>query len=150
MPRASFRTGVMIQARPEKVFGYVSDLSRHGEWASDPVEIVTVESSPAVVGNRYRSTAQSHGVTFQSELVVTEYKPPVRFAFVGQDSTGRVEHLFTFRDDGGNTRVERQMQFNISFVQWLAYLALAYPVRIPSARRTMARLKAKLEESSDM
>jgi len=146
MPRASFRTQIMIQAPLEKVFVYVSDLSRHGEWTSDPVEIVPVQRTPNVVGNRYRSTAQSHGVIFHSELVITEYKPPVRFAFIGQDSTGTVEHLFTFRDDGGKTHVERHMKFDVNLVQWLAYLAVVYPVRIPSARKTLARLKAKLDE----
>lgn len=147
MPRASFRTQVVIKAPQEKVFDYVSDLSRHGEWTSDPVEITVVESTPQKIGDRYRSIAQSHGVTFRSELVVTEYNPPVQFAFVGQDSTGRVEHRFRFHADGKDTRVERQMQFDVNFIQWLAYLAVVYPVRIPSARRTLQLLKAKLEES---
>ena len=148
MPRASFRTQVVIKSPIEGVFNYVADLARHGEWTSDPVEIVTVQSTPKIIGNHYRSTAQSHGVIFHSELVITEYEPPVRFAFIGQDSTARVEHRFTFHDEGGNTRVERQMQFSVNFVQWLAYLAVVYPVRIPSARRTLALLKAKLEGSS--
>lgn len=145
MPRASFRTQVNIQAPQEEVFDYVSDLSRHGEWASDPVEITTVEAMPRVVGSRYRSIAQSHGVTFHSELVVIRYDRPLRFAFYGEDSTGRVEHHFSFYRDGDGTRVERQMQFDVNFVQWLAYLAVLYPVRIPSARKTLQRLKTKLE-----
>ncbi len=148
MPRASFCTRVLIQAPQENVFAYIADLARHGEWASDAVEIETIEATPRVIGNRYRSTAQSHGVTFHSNLLVTEYDPPARFAFVGEDSTGRVEHLFTIRPDGEHTRVERQMQFDVSFLQWLAYLVLVYPVRIPSARRTLARLKARLEQAT--
>ena len=147
MQRASFRTQVIIKVPQEKVFSYVSDLSRHGEWSSDPIEIAVIESTPQKIGDCYHSIAQSHRVTFRSELVVTEYAPSSRFAFVGQDSTGRVEHLFTFRADGKDTRVERQMQFDVNFMQWLAYLAVVYPVRIPSARRTLQLLKAKLEES---
>ena len=147
MPRASFRTHVLIKAPQEGVFDYVSDLSRHGEWTSDPVEITVVESTPQKIGDRYRSIAQSHGVTFRSELVVTEYNPPVQFAFVGQDSTGRVEHRFTFHAHGEDTRVERRMQFDVNLVQWLAYLAVVYPARIPSARRTLQLLKTKLEQS---
>lgn len=146
MPRVSFRTYIIIKAPQEQVFSYVSDLSRHGEWSSDPVEITVVKSTPQKIGDRYRSIAQSHGVTFRSELVVTEYAPISRFAFVGQDSTGRVEHLFKFRANGKDTHVERQMQFEVNFMQWLAYLAVVYPVRIPSARRTLQLLKAKLEE----
>jgi uncharacterized protein YndB with AHSA1/START domain len=147
MPRASFRTRVVINVPQEKVFDYVADLSRHGEWASDPVEIATIKLTPQKIGSCYRSIAQSHGVTFHSELVVSEYNPPARFAFVGQDSTGKVEHLFTFRADGEDTLVERQMRFDVNFMQWLAYLVVLYPVRIPSARRTLLLLKAKLEES---
>lgn len=145
MPRVAFTVSTPVNAAPEDVFAYVSDLSRHGEWASDPVQIVPLSNSPIAVGSRYRSTAQSHGATFHSELEVTEYTRPTRFAFVGEDSTGRVNHLFTFQSTENGTLVTRQMQFDVNLLQWLAYLVVVYPVRIPSARRTLQLLKQRLE-----
>jgi hypothetical protein len=76
---------------------------------------------------------------------VTQYTRPTRFAFVGEDSTGRVNHLFTFQSTENGTLVTRQMQFDVNLVQWLAYLVVVYPVRIPSARRTLQLLKQRLE-----
>ncbi len=146
MPRASFTVSTVIKVPLEQVFVYVSDLTRHGEWASDPVQIVPLSEGSISVGSRYRSTAQSHGVTFHSELEVTECIPPTRFAFVGEDSTGRVNHSFAFQSTDHGTLVKRQMQFDVNLLQWLAYLAVVYPVRIPSARRTLQLLKERLEQ----
>jgi uncharacterized protein YndB with AHSA1/START domain len=145
MPRVAFTVGTPVSAPLEEIFAYVSDLTRHGEWASDPVQIVPLSEGPIRVGSRYRSTAQSHGVTFHSELEVTECTPPTRFAFVGEDATGRVDHLFTFQSIDHGTLVKRRMQFDVNVVQWLAYLVVVYPVRIPSAKRTLQLLKDRLE-----
>lgn len=146
MPRVSFTVSTPVDVPLEQAFDYVSDLTRHGEWASDPVQIVPLSSGSPAVGSRYRSTAQSHGVTFHSELEITECVPPTRFAFVGQDSTGRVNHLFTFQSTDKGTLVKRRMQFDVNLLQWLAYLVVVYPVRIPSARRTLKLLKERLEK----
>jgi uncharacterized protein YndB with AHSA1/START domain len=145
MPPASFRVQIPINAAPAKVYAYVSDLTRHGEWSSDPVQIIALTSGPVTAGSRYRSTAQSHGVTFNTELEVTEYNPPSRFAFEGEDGTGKFSHVFTFQAQGGGTLVTRRIQFEATLIQWLVFLAVLYPVRIPSAKRTLQQLKQKME-----
>ena len=145
MPLASFRVHILIHAPASKVFDYVSDLTRHGEWSSDPVQIIPLTSGEVAVGSRYRSTAQSHGVTFHTELEVTECEPPSRFAFRGADSTGQFDHLFTFQPRDQGTLVTRRIRFDATLIQWLVFLLVLYPVRIPSAKRTLGRLKERME-----
>jgi uncharacterized protein YndB with AHSA1/START domain len=145
MPIAVFTVAVVIQCPPEKVFAYVADLSRHAEWAADPLQITALTPGPVNLGSRYRSTAQSHGLTFNSELRVTEYLPPERFAFGGADATGKFSHEFTFQPHPSGTRVTRRIQFTATLAQWLVFLLVLYPVRLPSARRTLKLLKNRLE-----
>ena len=105
-----------------------------------------IGGAPAL-GSRYRSEAQSHGVNFSTELVVTLFEPPRRFGFGGADATGEFSHEFSLTPSGDGTLVKRRITFQTTFSQWLAHLLVLYPVRMPSARRTLNRLKEKLENT---
>lgn len=148
MSLASFSVSIMIQATPENVFAYIADLTRHPEWASDPVQIVAITEKPVRVGSRYRSEAQSHGITFKAELVVTKYDPPVCFGFSGVDATGKFSHEFKLIPQKGATLLKRKINFDATLLQWLTFLVVLYPVRIPSAKRTLQLLKQRLEQKS--
>ena len=147
MPVASFSVDVWMKAPPQVVFAYVSDLTRHPEWADNPLVITPVTGGAPALGSRYRSEAQSHGVNFSTELVVTLFEPPRRFGFGGADATGEFSHEFSLTPSGDGTLVKRRITFQTTFSQWLAHLLVLYPVRMPSARRTLNRLKEKLENT---
>jgi len=149
MPLASFSVSITIQTTPENVFAYVSDLTRHPEWASDPVQITATTNGPIGIGSRYHSEAQSHGITFKAELVVTQYEPPARFGFSGKDATGKFSHEFLLSAHKDGTLLQRNIHFDASFLQWLTFLVVIYPVRIPSAKRTLNLLKKRLEQKPD-
>lgn len=146
MPVASFSVSTNILAAPETVFAYISDLTRHPEWASDPVKITAITNGPVGVGSRYRSEAQSHGITFKAELTVTEYDPPKRFGFSGSDATGNFSHEFVLTPQHNGTHLQRNITFDATFTQWLTFLIVLYPVRIPSAKRTLQLLRQRLEQ----
>lgn len=145
MPTASLQVSITVRAAPAEVFAYTADLTRHGEWASDPVHIELESAAPAAPGSRYRSTAQSHGMTFTSTLEVTRYEPPVLFEFRGADATSKFRHTFTFKAVPGGTLLTRRMEMGLTPAQWLAFYVLLLPVRLPSARRSLKRLKQALE-----
>jgi uncharacterized protein YndB with AHSA1/START domain len=147
MPTASFSVEIWIKASVEEVFAYVSDLTRHTEWADNPLEITPVTGGAPGLGSRYRSAAQSHGVNFYTELVVTVFEPPRLFGFGGADSTGEFSHEFSFSASKDGTLVKRRITFQTTFSQWLMYLVVLYPVRRPSAMRTLRRLKKRLEKT---
>ena len=148
MPNASLHIGVHINARPEQVFAYVSDLTKHGEWSAHPLSIRALTSGSIRVGSEYRSQAVANGIEFNAKLHVTEYEPPLRFSFVGEDSTGRFEHRFTLQQQNGGTRVERSIRFDLTFRQWLIFLVLFFPVRLPAARKALNQLKTKMQDQT--
>ena len=71
MPGTKAQYSVVINAKPEDVFTYVSDLSKHGEWADNPLEITAVDDSEIAVGKRYKSTAEFRGRTVTGEQSIT-------------------------------------------------------------------------------
>src|SRR5215510_7221848 len=130
MPSASIQAKVVINAPTKKVFDYVSDLTRHGEWSADSVQIVALSPGQIAVGSRYRSTVQSRGITFNAEMEVTEYDSPTCFAFKGSDETGTFSHRFIFEPSTDGTLVIRQTHLGANLIQTLVFLVALYPVRV--------------------
>jgi uncharacterized protein YndB with AHSA1/START domain len=144
MPNAALSAKVFINAEPETVFVYVADLTKHGEWSANPLKVEAIANDPIAIGKQYRSSATVGSLTFAADLRVTEYDPPARFGFEGQDSTGKFLHRFTFTPLTNGTQVTRHIDFTLSFRQWLRFWILYFPVRRPAAIKALQLLKEKL------
>lgn len=143
MPSPTFSVSTEINAPPEAVFAYVSDLSKHGEWAGNELRVEPVDASPISVGKKYSSYANARGREFHADLVVTEYNPPTAFAFSGSDETGKFAHRFTFEKIGQGTRVTRTVSFDLTLSQYVFYLGMLNSVRLPVARAALAKLQRR-------
>ncbi|MBA3533268.1 MAG: SRPBCC family protein [Ardenticatenales bacterium] len=143
----TYSVDIHLATSPEETFAYVSDLTRHGEWSADPLEIEPLSPDPIAAGKEYRSAAQVRGQTIQATLRVTEVSSPSRFAFAVEDVTGKYDHLFTFHPEQGGTRVKRSITAQLSLGQRL-FFYFVYPfVKRPNAQEALRRLKNKLEQS---
>src|SRR5262245_27935812 len=111
MPNATLTVSTTIKATPDVVFAYLSDLTRHGEWAANPLRIEALTPGPVAVGSRYHSEAQVGRFAFSAELWVTVCQPPRIFTFAGKDETGQFEHRFTLSPQANETQVERRISF---------------------------------------
>ena len=142
MPEASIQFSTEVSAPASEIFAYVSDLTKHGEWAANPLKITPLGGGSAEikVGRRYKSVATVKNLTFEAELEVSEYLPPTRFAFSGSDSTGIFTHLFTFEPVSNGTKVTRSINFDLSFYLWVRFWILYFPVRRPAGRKAMEQL----------
>ncbi len=136
---ASYTVSTEIHAPPEVVYDYVADLARHGDWSSDPLEVVPV------AGDLWRSTARSKGKTIDAELQVLERHPPERFVFDAVDLTGRWRHTFTFKPVTGGTHVTRAIDGSLSGSQLFLYWLVVLPIKKPNAARAVRRLKEVVE-----
>ena len=97
---------VLINAKPEAVFTYVSDMTRHSEW-NEGLKIEAVTSGPVGTGSQYRSWG-NHGKGLLNEVKITDYQPPTRFTFVpSQAGLNNVTHEFSFAPQDGGTLVKR-------------------------------------------
>jgi uncharacterized protein YndB with AHSA1/START domain len=142
---------VLVHAPLQKVFDYVSDLTRHPEWSGGELKIEALLPGPIAVGKEYRSRGE---VGIQKDrpntVQITEYEPPHKFAFVADDPDfGKVPHEFTFVEQHSGVLITRAMTVHLNPLVAFAFRFFIYPfVGGPSMNKSLAQLKTKLEESS--
>ena len=139
---------VHIDAKPEDVFSYISDLTRHGEW-NESLRVETVSDGPAAVGSQYRSTGRMMGKEFQNDVRITELESPTRLSFISNDGKNDFLQEFTFRPIGGGTSLERRLTTEMNPMMKLMFKAVIGPlVATRSMNKSLEALKGKLEQSA--
>jgi uncharacterized protein YndB with AHSA1/START domain len=102
---------VAIKAPQARVFEYLADVSRHGEWGSsdDKMKISAEKPGPPAVGGRYQADALLNGRQNKSVVTITALEPPKRIAFDAEDSNSVFHHEFILTPEGDGTRFERRV-----------------------------------------
>jgi hypothetical protein len=102
---------VDVKAPQSKVFDYVADVSRHGEWGSeaDHMKATAEKPGPPALGARYKADGLLNGKPNQSTVTITALEAPKRLGFDAADSNSVFHHEFTFTPSNGATRVERHV-----------------------------------------
>ncbi len=147
MATFSLSFSIDVNVPPEVAFAYVSDLTRHDEW-NPGLKVTAISESSATVGSRFQSVGHIFGREIHDDLCITEYNPPVHFAFFVKSGFGGEEltHEFMFQPKDGGTLVTRTAGGTVSLLQkLLAPLVAAVFVR-SEMTKSMERLKARLEQ----
>lgn len=97
-------------------------------------------------GDRYRSSVVSRGRQIEAELTVVEQVPPTRVVLDAVDSTGNWRHTFTVEPVGEGSRVTREISGDLSPAQALLYWLVLLPIKQPSNRRSLERLRTLAED----
>src|SRR5919199_3702057 len=102
---------VEIARRPEEVFAYLDDLSRHGEWQTQIESVEVLTEGPTRVGTRAVDTRRVPGGRQKITYEITEHDPPRRAAFRGLDGPIRPEGSVTVEglDDGTRSRLTLEL-----------------------------------------
>ena len=141
-----FEDRISIDATPDRVFAYVADFPRHGEWAGNDLEVSPGSGGPVTVGSTFSTTAKQFG-TQSEQSTVTEMTPGSVFAWESTGALGRAEHRFTISGDAGSTTLVKAAQ-----IVEPTFLAKATGWKlsrdIPKALHSdLANIKAHLESS---
>ena len=74
---------VDVNAPQAKVFDYVADVSRHGEWGSadDHMKATADKPGPPAMGSRYKAEGMLNGKLNNSTVTITALDAPRRLAF---------------------------------------------------------------------
>ena len=142
---ASIERQTTIGAPAEKVFKYVADISRHGEWAAHRLEIEQSSQGPIAVGSTFTSVGHEMG-THRGQVTVTEFVPSSKLVFEAEDDTGRFRHHFLLQAEGGGTRLTK----GVEPLRWSLMFKLLSPVATAflfprGLDGDLQRIKAKLE-----
>ena len=138
---------VQVNAPQSKVFDYVADVSRHGEWGSedDHMKAAAEKPGPPGMGARYKADGLLNGKANQSVVTITALEPPKRLAFDAEDSNSVFHHEFTFSPSNGGTRVERHVTMTKGPFYFPLVLSIFKSTVQKNYNGAMSNLKTKME-----
>jgi uncharacterized protein YndB with AHSA1/START domain len=138
---------VDIKAPQSKVFDYVADVSRHGEWGSadDRMKASAEKPGPPAVGARYKADGMLNGKANPSVVTITALESPKRLAFDAEDSNSVFHHEFVLSPADGGTHVERHVTMTKGPFYFPLVLAIFKSTVQKNYNGAMSNLKAKLE-----
>ena len=136
---------ILVNAPAERVFSYVADLTKHGEWGQHDVRIEPESDGPMKIGARFGSTSHMMGEKHDT-ITVTEYDPNRRFSFEAEGQPGRFRHWFTVEPEAGGTRLTK----GVETVQTKFPFGLLAPIVVAlvvprGLQQDLERIRAKLE-----
>ena len=139
---------IHIDAPPEVVYDYVTDLTRHPEWADQKMEI-TVDSQPVAVGTTFTSTVR-FVKAIPARGRVLEMQRPQTFVYECTDSSGTHRWTMRIQPDGTGSLLEQTIEriwvpFYIKVVQ----AGVMWPLfGRPQIRHGLANIKSRIEEAA--
>jgi hypothetical protein len=135
---------------PEQAFDYVSDVSRHPEWAnpSAKMRMDPVSGGAPHLGAKYRSEAVFVRKPVSADLEITKFERPETFAYsVVHHQQGKkdvhYENTYTFTGADGGTLIEKSLSSDGNPMVFF----IAYPAIRGDAMKSLRNLKATLERS---
>jgi uncharacterized membrane protein len=142
-----FEDRISIQAPAGRVYDYVADFTRHGEWAGHGLDVTKSSEGPVAVGSTFSTTAKQFG-TQREQSTITELTPGKAFAWDSTGALGRVHHWFSLSGDGSATTLSKGAEmveptFLAKVTSWK--LSKDIPKGI---HNDLANIKAKVEGSA--
>jgi uncharacterized protein YndB with AHSA1/START domain len=140
---AAFADTVEIARRPEEVFAYLDEVTRHDEWQEQIVSIRLQTEGPTRVGTRVSETRKLGGSKQEIGYEVTEHEPPRVFAFRGVDGPLRPVGRGTIEPLDGGERSRLTLEFDF---EAHGFGHLLRPIATWQARKQIPKDQQQLKE----
>ena len=140
---------IVVNASPEAVFDYVSNLETHPSWAHEKMVMTVAPGQEGGAGTSFSTEVKMFGNVKGTGKVV-EANRPSRFAYECSDSSGRYLWVFDIAPEGGGARVTYSFE-RLDAPAW--FKLLQGPVFYPIFGRSMmsgglANIKQRIEAGS--
>lgn len=100
-----------IDAPPEKVFSYLADFTRHGEWSMSVSKLEQLTPGPIAVGSEFKSS-ETIPIEFDSFAQIKALDEPTRIAWESTDhKVFRTNWEFEISPIPGGTHVVQRVTF---------------------------------------
>jgi uncharacterized membrane protein len=139
-----FEDQISIHAPARRVFAYVADFTRHGEWAGHGLEVTKSGDGAVAVGTTFSTTAKQFG-TQREQSTITELTPDKTFAWDSTGALGRAHHWFSLSDEGDSTTLSKGAEMvDPSFLAKVTSWKLSKDIP-KGIHSDLANIKARLE-----
>ncbi len=140
---------IVINAPAEKVFNYVADISKHGEWGqpSQKLQVEKTSEGPVGQGSTFRSVGQQFGRQ-EDTVTITEYVPSQRVVYESQGKAGHLRHWFKITPADSGVAVEKGFEIVKAGFPFVLFAPIVTAFIAPGALKgDLERIKAKVEGS---
>jgi uncharacterized protein YndB with AHSA1/START domain len=140
---------IVINAPVEKVFSYVADISRHGEWGNpgQKLQVKKTSEGPIGQGSTFESTGQQFG-TQNDKVTITDYIPNQKVVYESQGKAGHIRHSFDVSPADSGTRLTKTFDVVKAGFPFVLFLPMVQAFILPGAMKSdLQRIKEKVEAS---
>lgn len=139
------QVSIDINAAPEKVFRYLADFARHGEWSMSVTALEQITPGPVGVGTEFQSR-ETLPQEFVSFARITALDAPARIAWESTDhQVFRTNWEFEITPNAGGTHLVQRVTFHPISSFGDEFLLIRQLQVEPENIQSLNRLKAILE-----
>ncbi len=147
MPRIEIRE--YIQAPPEQVWTFLSDIRRGPEWVTVMKEVLSVSDEPLRQGSSYRERSKIGPSTSVTEWHITEFEPPRRQVHTCREPSLYARLTVEVEPEGNGTRLLHRTDYRLMPVfrplGWLLEQLFAHRLMTQEMRQTVTNAKRIFE-----
>lgn len=147
MPQVEFIE--YIQAPPQAVWDFISDIRRGPEWVTVMKEVLFVSDGPIKKGSVYRERSQVAVSTSETEWHITEFDPPRRQVHETNEPMLQAVLTMEVTPDGDGARLLHRTDFKMMPrfrpLGWLVEKLFGYRTMSKELRQTVDNAKRILE-----
>ena len=132
---------IVVEVPAATIYDYVSDLTRHPEWAAHPMQMTATGPGEA------RSLVNVKGMPIKAKVKIVEEMRPTLLAYECTDLNGHYRWTFDLEPMGDSTRVTNRIE-RLSAPLWVPLIQswLMWPMTGgPGCRKGLANIKRRLE-----
>ena len=140
---------ITVGAPVEKIFAYLADITKHGEWgqAQHKLTVEKTSDGPIGQGSTFRSVGKQFG-TQHDTVTITEYVPNQRLVYESEGKAGLIRHSFDIKPAEGGVQVTKGFDVVKAGFPFALFLPMARMFILPGALSgDLQRIKAKVEAS---
>lgn len=142
-----FEDSVVVNAPADKVFAYVSDLTKMSEWGKFTTGVRKTSEGPIGVGTTYESDGKQFG-SHTDKVNVVEYVEGKSFATESNGSAGHTRVTMTLEPQGNATKVTRIHEFLKASVATMIFSPVVKRAAPKGVLNDLQAIKAKIESSA--
>ncbi len=147
--RTKAHLSTVVSRKPEDVFAYLADVSKHAEWSPKAYRTEGLDA-PVHLG----STFTSYGwvpkdADHRNEVEVTAFDAPHKIEFTGREQGEDFVNTYVLTAEGDATKIDRSLDFPkpSGFGGFVFPLVMAGFIK-PATNKGMKMLKTNLEGSA--
>ena len=139
-----FEQEIVVKASPDKVFEYVSDLTKLTEWGTFSHDVKQTSQGPVGVGSTFDTSGKQFG-NHTDHVTVTEYEPGKKFSVEVTGDAGYVRNWFELSDLGGSTKLKKGQEFIKPAMSTRIFSPVVKRAAPKGLMKDLERIKARIE-----